>query len=1015
MTSLKKFFFDRQDRELLTVVNKVITTPARDRMEQRIFDINLHPHGIRTQAVSREIRVATAVVQLLGSLEDGQIQDRLLALRILFDEALNSAQTSLRRNTARVLIQIMKDMVRAHGDERAQIKLAHDFRRAATGNPMIVRRLLARYHLVEMPEDWSQLAFDHHVHDANTKGRKNPTHLIMDAWIKGIKYLTVIYYNFVDYEAARELLSAAEIMDIDVRVGIEFSSPFRGRYVHFIWVPRGFSDAEGFLEFLTEPPVRHLMERGRAASEWQQRYVFRALQRWNEVHRNTIALEIETDIPEVSEEEFKIFVGKGQASLLHLAECIYKKILPTLTARATELQAMLEQAGDDAEAVNKLKIRMAALDIMDSSLILDSWLSPEMNPDIPSPEVPPEDEHDEDVPDILRHSPMVMLNWLASLNVGYRISLNLANLGPEDVLELLWLCQGLITHIELFNLKEWHEGKLARLEEINRLQLAINRGSAPRLKRLIRDMIKGIEQECVTSGDDERCILFRDILRNLPILQGFYKKVPLRVRVGTDSTSRSHRTLGMGIVFPETLTPRGRKFFKSPQASKVKIPIHTEVAMNVSYRSSPHDRFGPGLTSFIRKLPFCKYFGYTREQKWVSRSPVSRITENGNMAPLGGQVMAGHKHLLQDLRGKKRPKESFPGFFYLNTKLNNALKVLLGFIPAMCAFQYTQSWWFLAWFGPIIWFGITGFRNIVQSIMAGGGFHRSTLLRWNDYVSWSRLCDSLMYTGFSVLLLELGMRMLLLEKTMGFTVGNHPFMVYTIIAAANGVYISSHNIIRGLPFEAVIGNLFRSALAIPVSVAYNQIILDGLSMMGMVDPLAFIQPGAAIISKAASDTVAALIEGFADRRNNLRMRRWDYQTKLQQIFETYSRLEIRFPEEDMLKLLARPKKFFRKMEEEKDKLELELIINALDLMHFWLYQPRAQDVLKAIVRDMSEEERVILSRLQLVLVHESKVSRLFVDGLVGRNFSRPLAFYLDKREDYLRAVMRLCNVTHREE
>ncbi|MDE7064628.1 MAG: hypothetical protein K2O70_04055, partial [Desulfovibrionaceae bacterium] len=174
----KKFYFDRQDRELLTLVNRVINMGAGDRMEHKIFDANLHPHGIKALAISREMRIAHAVVKLLDSLEAGQAEDRLLALRVLYDEVLNSARTFLRRNTARVLIQVMKELVRAHGDERHQLMLAHDFRRAALGMPRIVRRLLDRYHLVEMPEEWSQLSFDHHVHDANTKGRKNPTHLI---------------------------------------------------------------------------------------------------------------------------------------------------------------------------------------------------------------------------------------------------------------------------------------------------------------------------------------------------------------------------------------------------------------------------------------------------------------------------------------------------------------------------------------------------------------------------------------------------------------------------------------------------------------------------------------------------------------------------------------------------------------------------------------------------------------------------------------------------------------------
>jgi len=95
--------------------------------------------------------------------------------------------------------------------------------------------------------------------------------------------------------------------------------------------------------------------------------------------------------------------------------------------------------------------------------------------------------------------------------------------------------------------------------------------------------------------------------------------------------------------------------------------------------------------------------------------------------------------------------------------------------------------------------------------------------------------------------------------------------------------------------------------------------------------------------------------------------------------------------------------------EEARGMEATLIINALDLMHFWLYLPRAQDTLRHLARQMSQEERVILFRSQLVLVCEQEVSQLFVSGLVGRNFGRALAFYLDSHNAYLRAMARLCH------
>ncbi|MBR4742534.1 MAG: hypothetical protein IK079_06550, partial [Desulfovibrio sp.] len=192
MSFLKKIYFDRQDKAVLALVNRILEAPIGNKS---IFNPNLHPHGIEELVVPPVERMAYAVANLLRNLESGsgQSADRLRALRTLYDEVLNSAHSSLRRNTARVLMQIMKDMVRSYGDHNAQLRLAHDFRSVVHGTPRIVRRMLSKYHLPEMPEEWNQLAFDDHVYDVNTKGRKTPTHLIMDAWIKGLRSLTVAY------------------------------------------------------------------------------------------------------------------------------------------------------------------------------------------------------------------------------------------------------------------------------------------------------------------------------------------------------------------------------------------------------------------------------------------------------------------------------------------------------------------------------------------------------------------------------------------------------------------------------------------------------------------------------------------------------------------------------------------------------------------------------------------------------------------------------------------------------
>ncbi len=198
---------------------------------------------------------------------------------------------------------------------------------------------MQRYHLLEMPEEWNQLAFDDHVHDVNTKGRKSATHLIMDAWIKGIRRLRVIYYNYIQAPFAAELLEAAEIMGITMRIGIEYAARFRGRYVQLIWVPRGFIDTQAFLCFLTEAPVRALMEEGRQISEYRQQQVLQVLDRPSTggIFRS-INETYGISLKPIDPSAFLTFVKPGQTSLLHLAKFIHTQLLPELEKKVVELR-----------------------------------------------------------------------------------------------------------------------------------------------------------------------------------------------------------------------------------------------------------------------------------------------------------------------------------------------------------------------------------------------------------------------------------------------------------------------------------------------------------------------------------------------------------------------------------------------------------------------------------------------------------------------------------------------------
>ncbi len=993
--SVENLLFDKRDHDLLKMIQDVLNREGSRKNFNDLLNPYLNPHGIKEMVASQGFRIAHAMINLLHSLEIGKADDRLSALHTLRDEVMNITHSSLRRNTARVLLQIIKELVRQQGDQARQLELAHDFRMAVSGKPRLIRRELKRYHLLEMPEDWNQIAFDDHVHDANTKGRKTPTHLIMDAWIKGIRRLTVNYYNYVPAEAASELLKAGEIMGITIRIGVSVGAQFRGRNVRLIWVPRGFCDAKDFLSFLADSHVQAFMEEGRQVSEYQKSYVIDVLQEFNRKHRLTINEEFGIDLEPLEMNDFLSFVAGGQASILHLSEFIHSRLLPLMKMRVSEIRNRYSQG--KSEERRQMEALVVKMNEFDSETIVVRYLAPTCNPSLPGQNSPPAGR---DVPRLFIMTPRELLQRLDHLHSGYRICLNLSDLCVEDVLEMLYDCQGMITHLEIFNLKDHVDGKTSYYENISELHRAINEGNVITLKRMILDIRQRIEKS-ERIDRDERCAKLTEILRNIPTLQSHYRAVPLGSYIGSDSTGRSLHRYGMGLVILETLTRRAQKAIRHTLGPRVFVlPIRMTVYLRTTL--VPYAVSG-GVKKWFQYLgnlmPGLKHLGEERRQDWEIIDNATRMETPGNIIPLGGLHEEGGNELY--LSDKISQAKTGISWRYMNSGIKNAIKVVIGFIPAFLTFALTKEWWFLAYCGAFIWFGITGLRNILQSVLGGGGFRRSPLLRWNDYVSWDRLTDSLLFTGFSVPLLDYIVKTVILDRTFGITTATNPSLLYTVMALANGLYLSSHNAFRGLPHGAVFGNFFRSVLSIPLAILFNAAIgsiLMGVGVAGINDVL---QKWAAIISKAASDCVAGIIEGLADRYENMRMRKIDYRAKLCQLFDTYARLELLFPETNVLEMLESPKKFIQTLSSEANDLERIIIINALDLLYFWMYQPRARSVLKERMQAMSPEECQSFVRSQYVLQREREISQLFLDGIIGRNFSRGLSFYLDRYREYL--------------
>ncbi len=997
MRDRSRLYFDRKDYELLKIVADVVEredAPAY----KKLLAPYMHPHGIKEMAATRGLRIAYAVVHLLGSLETGKAEDRLSALRGLREEVLTTSETGMRHNTARVLVQLMKELVRARGDEQAQLMLAHDFREACSGKPRVIRRHLSRYHLLEMPEDGSQIAFDHHVHDANTKGRKSSTHLVMDAWIKGIKILTVIYYNHVPREVAAELLEAAHTMGVKVRIGIELTPRFRGRYLKLIWIPGGFANTAEFLDFLDLPATRAFFDESRRVSLYHQRYVSEAFAAFNAGHRLTLSRELGLEIEPLSAAEFSRFVGAGQPSLEHLGKFIHDQLLPRMQKRAAFLRHELETASPPEQ--EEIRQQLSRFKGLDTDAVIERFLRPDKNPGIQDPGIP---RTGPDVPPLLLLPPQDICQRVLSIHATGRLTLSLGNMRVEDVLEVLYDCKGAITHLEVVNLKDRALGREIDLVRIVALQEALNTANVVLLKRQIRAIIDAVP---VASRRDK----LGEILYDISSLQSFYRKKPLGTAIGTDSTGQSSRLPGMGFVVVDTLPRSARRELLRQPGARQKL-LHIDASALRQVADQPDDDREPDVTrlhALMREIPLLAPLVRRKAVSWWVERFKHTPGIPGNIARMGGVQPEHGPECGLDLAPPPKPvHRSFLHPRYLSSPLKIAVKILTGFIPAMLTFALTKDWWVLAWFGAAIWFGITGVRNVIQMVLGSGGVERSSLVRWNDLVSWNRLADSLLYTGFSVPLLDYLVKTLFLNKGLGISVATNQLALYAVMGLANGLYISSHNILRGLPKAAVLGNLFRSVLSIPVALVYSEAVILALMASGHEDAARAVEPWAAVISKLASDCVAGLIEGLADRAQFRRMRLWDYKSKLHQVFDTFEQLELLFPQEDVLALLEQPKQFMLTLSYEHRGLENITIVNALDLQYFWMYQPRAREVFATFLRDMSPEERRVLLMSQYVLLREREISQLFLDGLVGKNFSRALAFYLERHREYLEDVQDL--------
>ena len=942
-----EILFDAYERKLLAQIAAFsITQQGREVFSYNAF--TSHPEGVLELAVAKEIRIAKALYFILNTDSDKDTSHRLKALERLRGDIF-SVKTGLRINAARVLVEIMKDLLgqSKRSNLIRQLELLRDFREVFSGKAGIVRRQLQRYQLLEIPEDESQLAFDDTVYNVSKLKKMNPSHLILDAWVKGVRKLQVVYTNYLKSDVVRELISAVAILGMEIDIGIEFPVFYNNKIIRLVWSPIGFYTVNSYLRFLSSDSAKQIIDLGCRASLLQQGRIFSYLRLFNLQVREKIINEFGISLAKLQESDYKAFLGGDDPSELNLSEYIYNEI-------------SLQNVGYCSESSTGRKKEFLKHTIykLTPEFILLNYLS--------AFRVSGQDNVSSESGEIL-DSVKKFVKILNNAGCAYNLTLLTGNIEPWEVPEILYRSKGCITAVEIFNLRDYTFARSCTDNythaQINSFRKALNSDNVVKIKKKLTQYIVDVKE---SNADECERILqgLEKVRRNIVKLLMRYEGKHIEAVIGSGAAGRGMFFYGMGFAVEQSLPRSARKLLKKNSAAEhLALPLGCQVYRQIVYRSG-----GRGVRTFWQRFVLWK----NRKHVW-QRQKLKEVEGalEGNIFTLSGKC------------SERKEKKSVGRWSYLyhygSTDAQNMIKFLIGFIPAFITFYLTADWWVLKYGGGIIWFAITGGRNFLQAMLSAGALNKSTLTNWRSFVDKKRIAESLMFTGLSVPLLEYLVKNLLLGRAMGVDAGGDPLTVYAVMSLINGIYIAGHNLYRGFPMLAVVGNLFRSGLAIPVSLLINFIFEESLLLAGIAGVGVILTNWSAVISKTASDVVACLIEGVADKGRYIAFSERGMNELEQKFLSLCERIELIFPQKSACGVFRDADLFKIEFARKYHRLNSELILWLLDLLYFWNYKPRAQEVISRHLLGLNEPEKETwLAALQL-LDNSVEVGRVISD------------------------------------
>ncbi len=726
-----------------------------------------HPRGFAKMFRKRRISIVEFYVSIIGFLGSNKCSERLSALRMLTHQVLHSKSIKMPLNTARVQMALMKEAVKSRENKRAQMERLRDFSASSFGHPRVIRRYLKEMNIIEVPETGAPLkdlhmGWDPHVHDNSSYGRKNPTQLIIDSFIKGLSEITIVYNTLEHIEIINEAIEAGSILGISVNIGLEFSIGEVGNRYHYIYLFPHFANVIEFVDYLDSKDDAYdvflkgvaQIQKNRVQSieDFIHNFNITHLPKINEGYKEgTIYYLNPLQLADIND-----IIPYQHATRMHLGELLYDHYQPVLYNRVLYLKAQKKicdcQHRDNQMSeweyrnlLKKYESTRQEYGELNQDKLLSLYFPLSSGFEVKTvfanfsdafPSLP------------AQNGDAVLFRFRENIKMIHPLKYGFAR-AVKTIMENF----NFIGHTEIYNMHDTMNVDHYELELFARFIHLLNSRNVEHLKSfLFENRIEADEQ------NELACITF-------------CTEYNIQPSCGSNSMGRTSYIPGMGFIFRSSLAK----------------------AQQLDYLKNHY-----ALPKFVSKM-IAQYSGKTNSEETATTE--YEIISMGRSKEMPLKTI-GDENMVEPI-----PLKNVWRYIHPTTK--TITYIFIGFIPAYLT---------IGWQYALIWFGITSIRNAITDFISGRGYR---LKEWHiKNIDFIFLSHSLFWTGFSVPVLNFVKLQFDLLYPLHHTGLLFEFLKFFFICMINGSYLAFHNIIRGFDKTTIQANFFRSLMAWPLAGAF---------------------------------------------------------------------------------------------------------------------------------------------------------------------------------------------------